>query len=183
MLDMKKTAIALSLALLYTTLAGTLLVNSANGNPYSQAIYQGTIDAPYSPEIRILTQNGSILKQEYLSIPINVSIIQSKDTNYQQFLYRIFCRTNWTSNETEIYKYGPYNPSHIQPRYTNFEYILNLTNIPSGKHEITFFVEERGYYYPSLFEYYMLSSNISSTINFTFDIELPTVSVISIENK
>jgi hypothetical protein len=181
---MNKLGLALSftLLLLFSPLAGTF--NLASANPYSQAIYQGTIDAPSLPLIENSpVYNNSVYNKNSLSIPINVSLTTTSDDAYREFISKVYYKSDWLSDEPIIYKY--YNPdsNNIKPPITYLDYTLNLTGLPNGKHILTFYAVEGGYYYPSLFEYYILSSNTSATIAFTIDTEPPNISILSIASK
>jgi len=175
---------ALILALLLSAVAATLFVNLGRANPYSQAVYKGEIAPPSKPTITIPSpKNNSIYNTNGLSIILNVSIKKTNNQNYQEFISRVYYKSDWLQDDTYVYKY--YNPdsNYIRPQITEFYYCLNLTEIPAGKHNVAFYAIEAGYYFPSLFEYYGFSTNDSSVISFTIDTTSPSVSVLSLENK
>lgn len=173
---MLKKIIFLSIVILLLTISG---IDLSSGNPYSQAIYKGTIDAPSQPIINIsMPPNNSAYNRNSLSFSISVSIEKTNDLKYQEFLSRVYYTCDWLSGDTYIYKYYNANSNNIPDTISQFDHILNLTSIPIGEHYITFYAIEAGFYYPSLSEYYMLSSNASSTIAFTIDTQPPNVSLL-----
>ena len=176
---MKKTAAALIMALLVTAAAGTLLTRSGKANPYSQAQYKGTIAPPSRPTITISSpENNTSHKTTNLTIILNVTIAKTTVENYDEFISRVYYTADWQQNETYIYKYYNPDPSHILPKISEFSYSLNLTDIPEGKHNLTFHAVERGYYYASFFEYYGFSANVSSQLSFTVDTISPNVTIM-----
>jgi hypothetical protein len=171
---MNRTALTIILALLLSAVAATQFVDLTKANPYSQAAYKGEISPPSKPTITISSpKNNTICNTNSLSIVLNVSIKKTNSENYQEFISRVYYKADWQQDDTYIYKYYNPDPSYIRPQITEFYYRLNLTGIPEGKHNIAVYAVEGGYYYPSFFEYYMLSANDSSVVIFTIDTTPP----------
>ncbi len=178
---MRKAGAALITALLITAVAGTFLLRLGNANPYSQAVYKGTIAPPSKPTITISSpENNTSHKTTNLTIVLNVSIAKTTVENYEEFISRVYYTSDWQQNENDIYKYYNPDPSYIRPKISEFSYSLNLTEIPDGKHNITFHAVERGYFYASIFEYYGFSANASSQLSFTVDIISPNVTIMPV---
>jgi len=113
-----------------------------------------------------------------LTIILNVTIAKTTVENYDEFISRVYYTADWQQNETYIYKYYNPDPSHILPKISEFSYSLDLTEIPEGRHNLTFHAVERGYYYASFFEYYGFSANVSSQLSFTVDTISPNVTIL-----
>jgi hypothetical protein len=186
---MRKTAVVLTLisALLITATAGALFARLVKANPFSQAVYQGEMSPTSEPIMTIsFPLNNTILNTSSISVVLNVSIVKNTNqtyTKYQkhgEYISKIYYTSDWQQNETLICE----NPETILgwPR-SKFDYQLDLAGIPEGKHNITFYAIEAGTYYPSLFAYYTLSSNVSSVIVFTVDTASPKVTVLSLANQ
>jgi hypothetical protein len=127
--------------------------------------------------------NNSVYSKNSLSVHLNASLTTTNDEAYREFIAKVYYKSDWLSGELIIYQeYNP-DPDHIKPPITYLDYTLNLTEVPNGKHFLTFYAVEYGYYYPSLLEYYVLSANSSVTITFTIDTELPTISILSLANR
>jgi hypothetical protein len=175
---------AFILLLFFSAVAGTQAVNSVRANPYSQAVYKGEISAPSQPTTTIMSpHNNTNYNIENLSIILNVSITKTNSQNYQEWISRVYYKSDWLQDDTFVYEYYNPDPSYIRPKITEFFYRLNFTEIPEGQHHITFYAVETGYYYASLFAYYGFSANSSSVFIFTVDTTPPVVSVSSVENK
>lgn len=185
---MKRTASALifMLALSFLAAVGTQLFNVVRANPMGQAVYIGETSPPSRPTIVITSpKNNTFCNANSLSIILNVSIIETNNENYQEFISKVYYELDWLQSDIHIYEYyNPDLPNYIRPQITEFYYRLNLTGIPEGKHNVTFYAIEAGYYYPpSSFEYYGFSANDSSVVSFTIDTTPPSVLVLSVENK
>ena len=187
--DMRKTAVVLILisALLITATAGALFARLTKANPFSQADYQGEMPPTSEPIMTIsFPLNNTILNTNNISVVLNVSIVKntsqtySKYQKHNEYIYKIYYTSDWQKNETCICE----NPQiNSWWRRQTFNYQLDLADIPEGKHNLTFYAIEEGYYYPSLFEYYSFSANVSSAIAFTVDTASPNVTVLSLKNK
>ncbi|HEX9262092.1 MAG TPA: hypothetical protein VF893_06140 [Candidatus Bathyarchaeia archaeon] len=176
---MRRTAAVFLMTFLVAAAAGTLLVRLGKANPYSQAQYKGTIAPPSRPTITISSpENNTSHKTTNLTIILNVTIAKTTVENYDEFISRVYYTADWQQNETYIYKYYNPDPSHILPKISEFSHSLNLTEIPEGKHNLTFHAVERGYYYASFFEYYGFSANVSSQLSFTVDTISPNVTIM-----
>ena len=70
---------------------------------------------------------------------------------------KVYFKADWQQNETHVY-----TRNYYQPRIDEFNYYLNFTGIPEGKHNVTFYAVQDGIYAPSLYEYYSLGKKISS---------------------
>jgi len=182
--DMRKTTVILILisALLITATTGTLFTKSAKANPYSQAIYQGEIPSPFTkPTITItFPLNNTIINTSSISVILNASIARNVSNPFIEYLSKIYYTSDWQQNETCIYEYSAI--TNDWP-HSKFNHQLNLTQIPEGNHNLTFYAIETGTYYPSLFDYYKLTANDSSTITFTVDTAPPNITILSLKNK
>jgi len=186
---MRKAALVLTLisSLLITATAGALFARLTKANPFSQADYQGEMPPTSEPIMTIsFPLNNTILNTNNISVVLNVSIVKntsqtySKYQKHNEYIYKIYYTSDWQKNETCICE----NPQiNSWWRRQTFNYQLDLADIPEGKHNLTFYAIEAGYYYPSLFEYYSFSANVSSAIAFTVDTASPNVKVFSLANQ
>jgi hypothetical protein len=183
-MKIKALALTLIMLLLYSAVVGTRFVDPAVANPlWGSSMYKGEVSAPSKPTIIISSpMNDTILNANSLSVIVNVSIVTTNMQNYQEWISRVYYKLDWLQEDTYIYDYYNPDPSYIPPKITEFYYRLNLTEIPEGVHKVTFHAVERGFYCPSLLEYYGFSANDSSVAVFTIDTTPPSVSVFSPEN-
>ncbi len=179
---MRKSAAALIMALLITAAAGTLLVSlgNANPNPFGPPAYAGKIFSVPNlepPTISIISpDNNTICNKNSVYITYNVSVgKRDAKTTDPLFIHEISYRGDWQENATDIDLEAL---DYVLPR----DFSINITDVPEGKHEITIYAGETGYYYPDLHVYYSFSINSSSTVSFTVDTVPPTVSVLSPRN-
>jgi hypothetical protein len=184
-MKIKALALTLIIALLYSAVVGTGFVDPAIANPlWGSSVYKGEVGAPSKPTIIISSpKNNTRLKTNSLSVTLNVSIITTNMQDYQEWISRVYYKSDWLQEDTYVYEYYNPDPNYIRPKITEFYYRLNLTEIPEGVHKITFHAVERGFYCPSLLEYYGFSANDSSVVVFTIDTTPPSISVLSLENR
>jgi hypothetical protein len=183
----KKTRVQafLILWILLSAVAG--FVGSVGANPLSQAEYEGnrepfsktsiTISSPENTQM-----NNTMHNSNSLSLFLNVSFIKPntipKAYVYNEYLSEIYFKADWQQNETYVYTFN-----YQQPRINEFNYHLNFTGIPEGKHNVTFYAIQDGVYAQSLYRYYSLERKFASSVFFTIDTICPNVSVLSVENK
>jgi hypothetical protein len=168
---------ALTLIILF--FIAELFVSTVSANPYSQALYKGTINASSNPAIHISAQyNNSKYNKNSLSIPFNVSIQKTSNLDYHVYISKVYFTADWMSGDVILYRYYNQDPSRIEQPVLEGSYTINLTNIPEGKHNLNIHAIEGGDYYPSYFEYFMLSSNSTISLAFTIDTIRPNVGIL-----
>jgi hypothetical protein len=175
----------LILGILLSAMAG--LVSSVGANPLSQAQYAGNKPPVAKTSITILSpentpMNNTVHNTNSLSLFLNVSFIKPntilKAYVYSEYLSEIYFKADWQQNETYVYTFKYY-----EPKINEFNYQLNFTGIPEGKHNITFYAIQDGVYSTSIYSYSSLEGKIDSSVFFTIDTICPNVSVLSAENR
>ena len=167
---MKRTAIALTLiiALLFSAVAGTLVVNLGKANPFIP------IPAPVHPQITILSpENHAVHASNTLTIGFNVSISFEKGWVY---ISEVTYTASWQQDETVVYEH-PRNDTYYP---SSFSYNLNLTEIPEGKQSVIISAKGGGGYndehnYAHLFD----DAHNSTSVSFT----IASISILSPQNK
>jgi hypothetical protein len=194
---MKRTALALIIALLFSAVAGTQLVNrgKANPNPFYPDIIseEGSPDSKTEPPtvLIIAPTNGTSYSSSSLSLTYDASIGDSSTASVR-FLWNVTLEADWLPNNVTAYEFNAdKNPYITEQTLTELTETLNLTEIPEGTHSLIVHAQERGAYeeydssgFPSLL-FYITNFFIkgSSSIFFTVDLTPPTISVLSVENK
>lgn len=179
-------------ALILAVLIMFPFLSTVTGNPALFWGYQGTIEAPYPPVFTVTEpKNNTIFNKDTVSFSLNISIRLSEEkfatggyVYRSEFLRGIYYTTDWLADE-EYFEFSSHpNASALSPpRYMNYTFDLNLTDIPDGKHYVNFVANERGRRISSGEEYWALSTNASLTLGFTVDTTMPRVAITSIENK
>jgi len=175
---MKRTASALTLllALLFSAVAGTQLVNLGKANPFSQSTYSGEMHSPASatpPSITILhPENNKTYNENFVNLTLYALVGKTPyslgQTPYHPptkifhglSLTEVYFETDWLQNKTAVNGTSTFtyvhNSSGTSENFndnfygqTTGAYSCNLTleDIPEGKHNITVKATERGYYY------------------------------------
>jgi hypothetical protein len=199
----KKTVLTavLTSALLFSTLAVTMLMQLGKANPIMHYwVNKGDVAPDQNtepPAILILSPvNNTAYGVNAISLSLNVSIGNSS-TATSRVLDEIYYETDWQSNNVSVYKYS-WNPllyPSAPPRKTDFSETINLTGIPDGNHTIRMYAVESGEYPLYViqgengdlrsFAHYYNGFNITSCslVRFTIDTTPPEVSILSPENK
>ena len=191
---------ALLLALLTTAAAGTALINSAFGNPYSHIfpIPSGEV-APrpdtQPPKIEILSpERNSTFNTNSVSVSFRVEVGESKSAE-SSMIWNIYYEADWLENKSYVYEYVPDSSQQSNPTRAEYSTILNLTGIPEGRHSITILATERGTYYdPPFSEWPMWALEFevksygfqivgASTVSFIVDVTPLNVTVLPILGK
>lgn len=203
MLTMMKKALVLAFAaLLIIAAAETLLVDVALANPYSQILFANGGDVnPRSdtkpPKILILSpENNSTFTANDVFISFKVEVGESKSADPLSLtIESIYYKADWLENYTYVYKYTPDPSGYTTQTKSQFSTTLNITDIPEGRHSVTFYAVEKGTYYePSIsavpmwslnttVTYYNFNVTGTSPVNFTIDATPPSVSVLPINNR
>lgn len=181
------------IVLLLSAVAGIQLVGLGKANPY---VYENpyyytddtSLKSYVNPPVISMSspQNNTLYNKDNVFLTFNVTIENS--TTATSLIRRVFFKTDWLENETEVYRYE--FPSDLESIYpflfgkavkqeiTSFHPNLKLTKIPEGEHNITVYVV--GYYhrYPDALEI-----TGCSTIYFVVDTTSPVIYFFSVENK
>ena len=185
---------AFILMLLTSQVTGIQFVNlvGADATTFSD-ISLGTIlpDSNTKPPLVSVfaPENFTIIPKNVISLSINVSIGESS-TACSKYIDEVYYKTDWQINNIYIYESDPTkNVYSTEP--AQFSKMLNLTEIPEGKHSLVVYAKERGAYHsysdysPPIwyFYYYLLEIDGSSTIFFTVDTTAPRIEVLSLEKQ
>ncbi len=183
----KKTSLKAFLILGILISAAGGFVKSIEANPLSQAEYVGN-HGPFSKTSITISStentplNNTMHNSSSLSLFLNVSYMKSNTIPqafyYNEYLSEIYFKADWQQNKTYVYTFNYY-----QPRIDEFNYYLNFTGIPEGKHNVTFYAIQDGVYAPSLYKYYSLEKKIALSVFFIIDTICPNVSILSVQNK
>lgn len=148
---MVKTGAALISIFLVAAAAGTILVNSAFGNPYSHIfpVYSGEV-TPRSdtqpPKITIFSpENNSTFNTKNVSVSFKVEVGESKSAE-SKMISDVYYKTDWLENNTYVYEYVPI-AILVYEEEASFSSTLNLTDVPEGRHSVIVYATERGTYY------------------------------------
>jgi hypothetical protein len=178
----------------------TRLVYIAKSNPiYSihEEVNMGSVDPDQStkpPTILTLSpENNTVYGVDTVSLSLNVSIGDSS-TASSCVLDFIYCKTDWQSNITFVYKYGDHYVYSFPRKITEFLGTVNFTGIPDGNHTMKVYAFESGkyplYVRPSpsdlhVVEHCYNSFQIigSSLIRFAVDTTAPKISILALENR
>ena len=181
---MKRTALVLAVILMVVsiTISGVMFVNVGKANPIVGHDWVSADTNTYPPLISITyLENNSAYGLSNISLNLNVTVGYSKTASFVR-LMNIYYETDWQEKSTNVYHndgiYIPGDPYAI----TEFSKILNLTEIPEGRHTITFYAIEWGAYIEEPYAH-MFSINGSSSVNFTIDVVSPNISVLSPMNS
>ena len=188
-----------TLALLFSAVAGTQLVNIGRANPFSQAMYSGEMHAPPSvtpPSITMLSPlNGTKYNENALILAFNAVVGQAPyNLSYLPLkvfkslsLTEVYFEADWMENKTAVN--GTSRFSYVNKKGNtegSCSCNLRLEDIPEGNHSITVKATETGYYFKVVrgvsFEFYGYSKSSISSVNFIVD-SVPIVSFLSFENK
>jgi hypothetical protein len=138
-------------------------------------------------------ENNTAYGVNTLSLSLNVSIGDST-TASSCFLDVIYCKTDWQSNITFVYKHGDNYVYPYPSKITEFSGAVNFTEIPDGNHTIKVYAFENGKY-PlyvrnsfsdlKVVEHCYNSFQIigSSLIKFAVDTTAPKISILALENR
>jgi len=200
--DLRKRIVVLNVSIIIfiAALSGALLVNSVRANPYSHIfpIPSGEV-APRSdtkpPKITILSpEHNSTLNTKNLSVNFKVEVGESKSA-YSSMVWNVYYEADWLENQVYVYEYVPTSSQQPNPTQTEYSTILNLTEIPEGRHSLIIFATERGTYYePPFSEWPMWALEFevksygfqivgASRIAFIIDVTPLTVTVSPVTNK
>lgn len=187
-----KLALALTLALLFSAVAGTKLINSVRANPYiHNGVKEGEISPPdgTKPPIILISspKNNTAYASNNVSLTLNVSMPASN--NVPLHISEIYYRASWQKDRTDIDLLSLF----VKNNYTwPSLFSVNMTEVPEGPRWLevcavaTGFAYEtrhevKGIYYTTYYVGYKISS--SSVVNFTIDTTPPSISVLAMENK
>lgn len=178
-----KLALALTLALLFSAVAGTKLINLGRANPYiHNGVKEGEISQPdgTKPPIILISspKNNTAYASNNVSLTLNVSMPESNDVPLH--ISEIYYRASWQHN------------ANGQSKIPIDQGYVNLTDIPEGPRWLEVYAvatgfayetrhEVKGIYYTTYYVGYKISS--SSVVNFTIDTTPPSISVLAMENK
>jgi hypothetical protein len=201
---MNKTALATILisALLTAALAGTLFVDSANANPYSQLqdvwMQRGETIPPNGtkpPTLTILSPtNSTAYASNDVTLNFNVNITEIENTISQS--------ENWLENRllyykpltlNEVYYKNSWQLNRVDLKTSTDAFSLNFTNVPEGTRWIEVHATVEGGirtssreiqdFFTAYVYYESYKFVCSSMVNFTIDTTPPTAEILYLDNK
>jgi hypothetical protein len=186
-------AAALISMLLFSLLAGAMLVNLGRANPYSQARYvwvpEGEIPPPNGTKphtIQIFSpKNNTAINSYNFTLAFNVSAPMQNINNVYLSLFNVYYKASWLSGI-----------SYVDLKANNYgsTFSIHIAGVPNGNNTITVYavgtgMNETGRRYedvkfpPTVYIYFLGFSVIgSSVVSFTVDTIRPKVSIISYQN-
>jgi hypothetical protein len=136
------------------------------------------------PPIILMTspENDAVYDTNNVQLIFNVSVGESANAS-SKWICELYYKGDWQENRTYIDLEEFYGESYASKRSSLLppEFSFNLTNIPEGKHSITVYANETGYYDWFIY-YWKFSIDASASINFTIDTVPPKVAVLSPQN-
>src|SRR3989304_3430688 len=174
----KALALTLILALLFSAVAGTRFVNMGKGNPYLQGGIVPPEPGTNPPTITISSpENNKTYAANSIFLIVNASCGFSKTAAWPPNMIKVYFKSDWQENSTTIWEHsdlGSFTPYVVVS--------FNLTEIPEGNHSISVYATERGFYLAgaTVNAFYI---DGSSTVSFAIDTLLPSISVLSPQNK
>jgi hypothetical protein len=187
---MKKTVVTLIslLTLLLITIDGIQFFSLVDANPYRGLGWVPPDPNTIPSKVSIFSPaNNSVYSENTIPLYANVTLPYAPRATLGVMLVEIVYKTDWEQNESTLY-YNMGFDNSIQtgislPGHQYFLGSINLTDIPEGTHNITVTSVAEGYYPAENMGYYHFTINGSSSVFFTVDAVIPSVSVLSIENK
>ncbi len=188
---MRKSTAALITALLITVAAGTLLVDSAMANPYTNSQYSGRTGAPSGaplPTVSIFyPENNKTYNTDSITLNFNASVEEFLEADPSHIkplvsgmqIIESFFTADWLPNETQI-EIAPRLNAQEGSNYVSVS--LNLTEIPDGKHVLRVFVSAEGRIVDPL-HWYSFETVGNSRVDFVVDTTPPSISLSPIGNK
>ena len=174
----KALALTLSLALLFSAVAGVYLVKLAQANPYMY--HKSVPPPPGSIPLNIIVQspcNNAVYKDNSVNITLNIN---TNDTSMTSLL-DAYLKADWLQDNTTVYKQNTYSPEFPQ----SWDYSNILSNVPDGEHSIVIYALGHGLYATN--EDGGLTANsfhmtAVSTMKFKIDSGSPQISITSPAN-
>lgn len=157
---------------MFSIITAVHLVNLVEANFVS--IYKGVRspdDDTKPPIISIASpENYTVFDTNNVQLTFNVSVGESANVT-SKWICELYFKGDWQENKTYIDLEEFYGESYASKRSSLLppEFSFNLTNIPEGKHSITVYANETGYYWPDMIYYWNFFINGSTTVNFTID--------------
>lgn len=174
----KALALTLILAILFSAVAGTQLVNFATANP-NPFPFGEAVPPDASTEPPTITISSTIVNGNNVTINFK-AIVGESTTAFSTWLSKIYYTTDWNQNRTYVYQFHDPIQNILDVRKRT-EYSLCELNIPEGKHAITVYALEEGKYIRQATMHVFNITSFSS-VNFTINTMPPNVSVLSVEN-
>ena len=157
---------------MFSILTAVHLVNLVEAN--FVPMYKGVKspdDDTKPPIISIVSpENDMVYDTNNVQLIFNVSVGESANAS-SMWICDLYFKGDWQENRTYIDLEEFYGESPASKRSSLLppEFSFNLTNIPEGKHSITVYANETGYYWSNMFYYWKFFINGSTTVNFTID--------------
>jgi hypothetical protein len=182
---MKRKALALMMALLFSAAAITFFVKSIRANPYFREVKFTEVPPPAGaqpPVIIIHTpQNGSFYPKNF-NLTFDVNILETNGDRSISFVTELYYICSW----------DPYEIAVIQKGFgDNASFSIDLSSIHGGNHSLTIYAVGRGSYEVDhkfiddlTILYYREGFEMTgfSTVHFTKDLVSPRVSFLSPPN-
>jgi hypothetical protein len=181
---MKKVAVALILALLFSAVVGAQFINFGKADPYPYQIDFYKKASPPNNEPRDITifspENKTIYTSDNISFSFKVTLNSTMPYIWSYiYITTVYYKASWLQDNITVYKWSNHdllNPSDDDPYLTEYSQEVNLTKTPEGKHNITITAVAEGEYYEGNGIYYF-ALNVSSSVNFIIDTTPPSISV------
>jgi len=174
----KKTALILIFALMFSLIADACSIKLAQADPY---MYYEWVSPPAgSTPLAISIQspnNNTLLNTNHVNVTLNIS---TKGTSIVALL-DAYLKADWLQENTTIYKQNTFNPEFPQ----SWNYSETFSNIPDGKHNISIYAMGNGFYAANEVKgltAYNFDMTAISRINFTIDSTPPKISIASPQN-
>jgi hypothetical protein len=165
----------LVLALLFSAIAGTFLINLSCADPY---MYQEYVSPPAgaTPLIVFVSspKNNAIYTVDEVNIAFNIT---THGTSIYYLLGAYF-EADWMQDNVTVYKQNTYSPEF--PEF--WDYKQTFQNVSDGNHTIVITAWGGGGYAKGLTWCYYDMTTVS-VVNFTIDATPLKVSILSVENK
>ncbi len=179
---MRKTSLALIMALLVTAAAGTLLVSLGNANPY---MYHESVPAPAfvkPTNIAVTSPKENVLYSTNGTIALSFSVTGPDAPKLlTKYISIVDYKGDWMQDTVHAYRtknFEVYTPDDF-PFFLQFNF--DIIGIPAGRHSITVTTFAGGGYAEGL-TWYSFGINSSATVNFTMG-AIPIVSFLVPQNS
>lgn len=151
-----------------------LIVTAIAGSQSADSVRAQTDAAAEPPVITVLSPENYTCITNNITLSFRVDV--GKDLVYGVLgvrLSMVYYKGDWQRNETVVYER---DVSQVSELYSSASFSLNLTGVPDGNHNITFYAREIVW---TVFSNSPVYYESFSSANFTVDSVPPSVSVLS----
>ena len=192
--DMRKTAAAVTLVLVFLAASFLAVVKVAHANPYHHEAVGTKVSPPagtQAPIINILTpQNGSFYPKN-LTLTFDVTVPKTNGDKSIDAVTKLYYKGSWEPNEITITQLNEYGYQKIIEDSASFS--IDLSSAPGGNLSITVYAVGVGSYdtrsefdavtYTMTTYYDTFEMTSFSTVSFTKDLVPPRITVLSPQNE